>query len=173
MSGAIEPSGATGALVVHPPRAPAVIALATGLVGVAGGVLLLTGGGTPATIAAVVLLLFFGATALGGLLRLARRRPVLTVTGEGLTDRGSLVAAGFLPWSAVGTLDVLAARRGGDLLVVGVHDPEEVLSRASPTRARVARQQAGLLGSPVIFPPAVLPRPAADLRDEIERRRPG
>lgn len=159
-------------LVVHPPRAPAVIALATGLVGLAGGVLLLVGGGTPATVVGVLLIAFFGATALGGLLRLARRRPVLTVTADGLEDTGSLVAAGFLPWSQVGMLEVLAARRGGDLLVVGVHDPEAVLSRATPTRARVARQQAGLLGSPVIFPAAVLPLPAAALRDEIERRRP-
>lgn len=170
MSGADAAPG--DAFVVHPPPTPAVIALATGLVGVAGGVLLIAGGGTAATVVGVVLALFFGATALGGLLRLARRRPVLTVTPEGLQDTGSLVGAGFLPWSEVGTLDVLAARRGGNLLVVGVHDAEAVLSRATPTRARIARQQAGLLGSPVIFPPAVLPMPATELRDEIERRRP-
>lgn len=160
------------ALVVHPPRAPAVIALATGLVGTAGGVLLLVGGGTLATVAGLALVVFFGATALGGLLRLARRRPVLTVGAAGIEDTGSLVAAGLLPWPQVGALDVMPARRGGDLLVVGVHDPEDVLSRTSPTRARIARQQAGVLGSPVIFPPAVLPMPARDLRDEIERRRP-
>lgn len=164
--------GRMNPLVVHPARGPAVIALATGLVGVAGGVLLIVGGGTPATVAGIALCAFFGATALGGLVRLVRRRPVLTVTGEGLEDTGSLVGAGFLPWSEVGAVDVLAARRGGDLLVVGVQDVEAVLSRATPTRARVARQQAGLLGSPVIFPPTVLPMPAAELRDEIERRRP-
>lgn len=160
------------ALVVHPPRAPAVIALATGLVGTAGGLLLLAGGGTLAVVAGVALVVFFGATALGGLLRLARRRPVLTVGADGLVDSGSLVAAGLLPWSQLGALDVVPARRGGDLLVVGVRDPEEVLSHTTASRARIARQQAGVLGSPVVFPPAVLPMPARELRDEIERRRP-
>ncbi|WP_433787661.1 STM3941 family protein [Actinomycetospora sp. CA-101289] len=159
-------------LEIRAPQTPAVVALATGLVGIAAGVWLLLAGGTASLVLGAVLVVFFAVGAVRAVLRLVRGRPLLVVTREGVDDGGSIVAAGFLPWSEVGAIDVLAGR-GGGMLVIGVRDPEAVLSRATPARARVARTQAGRLGSPVVLPPTVLPLPAAEVAEELERLRPG
>lgn len=161
-------------VVVQPPWRPTVVALLVGALGVAAGAWLITtaAASTVATVLGAVLCAFFGFTLIGGVLQAARRRPVLVVTAEGLDDGGSLVAAGFLPWSAIGALDLLPARGGRELLVVGVRDPEAVLARVPATRARIARRQAGVLGSPVAFAPGALPVPAAAVRDAIETLRP-
>lgn len=158
-------------LEIRAPQAAPLVALATGLVGLAAGVWLLLSGGTASLVLGAVLVVFFGVGAARAVLRLVRGRPLLIATREGIDDGGSIVAAGFLPWSEVGVIDVLAAR-GGGLLVIGVRDPEAVLSRATPARARVGRAQAGRLGSPVVLPPTVLPVPAAEVAEELERLRP-
>jgi hypothetical protein len=158
-------------LEIRAPQTAPVVALATGLIGLAAGVWLLLSGGTASLVLGGVLAVFFGVGAARALLRLVRGRPLLVATREGIDDGGSIVAAGFLPWSEVGGIDVLAAR-GGGMLVIGVRDPEAVLSRATPARARVGRVQAGRLGSPVVLPPTVLPVPAAEVAEELERLRP-
>jgi hypothetical protein len=147
------------------------VALATGLVGLAAGVWLLFLGGTASLVLGAVLVLFFAVGVLRAVLRLVRGRPLLIATREGVDDGGSVVAAGFLPWSEVGSIDVLPAR-GGDVLVIGVRDPEAVLARATPARARMGRAQAGRLGSPVVLPPTVLPVPARELAADLEALRP-
>ena len=58
------------------------------------------------------------------------------------------------------------------MLVIGVRDPEAVLARTTPARARVGRTQAGRLGSPVVLPPSVLPVPRRGLAADIEAFRP-
>jgi len=158
-------------LEVRAPQTAAVVALGTGLIGVAAGVWLLLSGGTASLVLGGVLVVFFGVGAVRAVLRLVRGRPLLVATREGIDDGGSIVAVGFLPWSEVGMIDVLAAR-GGGMLVIGVRDPEAVLSRATPARARVGRTQAGRLGSPVVLAPTVLPLPAAEVAEELERLRP-
>ena len=94
------------------------------------------------------------------------------MTREGVDDGGSIVAAGFLPWSEIGMLEVVAAKRGGAMLVIGVRDPDAVLARVPGPRATIGRQQAGMLGSPVVLPPTVLPVPPSELVDDIEALRP-
>jgi hypothetical protein len=158
-------------LEIRAPQTAPLVALVTGLIGLAAGVWLLLSGGTASLVLGGVLAVFFGVGAVRALLRLVRGRPLLVATREGIDDGGSIVAAGFLPWSEVGGIDVLAAR-GGGMLVIGVRDPEAVLSRATPARARVGRVQAGRLGSPVVLPPTVLPLPAAEVAEELERLRP-
>lgn len=158
-------------LEIRAPQTAAVVALGTGLIGMAAGVWLLLSGGTASLVLGGVLAVFFGVGVVRAVLRLVRGRPLLVATREGIDDGGSIVAAGFLPWSEVGGIDVLAAR-GGGMLVIGVRDPETVLSRATPARARVGRTQAGRLGSPVVLPPTVLPVPAAEIAEELERLRP-
>jgi len=159
-------------LEVRAPRTAPLVALSTGVLGVAAGLWLLLSGGTANLVLGVVLLLFFGASGASAAVRLVRARPLLVATPEGIDDGGSIVAAGFLPWTEVGAIDVLAAR-GGGMLVIGVRDPEAVLARTAPARARVGRVQAGRLGSPVVLPPAVLPVPAAELATDLEALRPG
>ncbi len=159
-------------LVVRARRAGPLTTLAAGVVGIAAGAWLVVTGGTASAIVGVLLCVFFASSALGAATRLLRDRPVLTVTREGVDDGGSIVAAGFLPWSEVGMLDVVAAKRGGAMLVIGVRDPDAVLARVPGPRARLARQQAGLLGSPVVLPPTVLPVPPAEIVDDIEALRP-
>jgi hypothetical protein len=158
-------------LEIRAPQTAPLVALVTGLIGLAAGVWLLLSGGTASLVLGGVLAVFFGVGAVRALLRLVRGRPLLVATREGIDDGGSIVAAGFLPWSEVGGIDVLAAR-GGGMLVIGVRDPEAVLSRATPARARVGRVQAGRLGSPVVLPPTVLPVPASEVAEELERLRP-
>jgi hypothetical protein len=158
-------------LEIRANRTGPAVTLATGVVGVVAGVWLLLSGGTANLVLGVVLVLFFVVSAVRGLLRLVRGRPLLVATREGVDDGGSVVVAGFLPWSEVGAIDVLPAR-GGDLLVIGVRDPEAVLSRTSPARAKIGRTQAGRLGSPVVLPPTVLPVPAQELAADLERLRP-
>ena len=158
-------------LEVRAPRGAPFVALSTGVLGVAAGAWLVASGGTANLVLGVVLLLFFGVSGARGAVALVRARPLLVATPEGVEDGGSVVAAGFLPWSEIGSIDVLSAR-GGGMLVIGVRDPEAVLARTSPARARVGRAQAGRLGSPVVLPPAVLPVPAAELAADLERLRP-
>ncbi|MFC5139182.1 STM3941 family protein [Actinomycetospora rhizophila] len=157
---------------VRAPRTAPVVALVTGVIGLAAGVWLLLAGGTANLVLGAVLVLFFGVGAVRAVLRLVRGKPLLIATPEGIDDGGSIVAAGFLPWSELGTIDVLPAR-GGAMLVIGVRDPEAVLARTTPGRARVGRAQAGRLGSPVVLPPTVLPVPAEELAADLERLRPG
>jgi hypothetical protein len=147
------------------------VALATGLVGLAAGVWLLFLGGTASLVLGAVLVAFFAVGVVRALLRLVRGRALLVATREGVDDGGSVVAAGFLPWAELGVIEVLPVR-GGDALVIGVRDPEAVLARATPARARVARAQAGQLGSPVVLPPTVLPVPARELAADLEALRP-
>jgi hypothetical protein len=158
-------------LEIRANRTAPAVTLATGVVGVAAGLWLLASGGTANVVLGVVLLLFFGVGAVRGAVRLVRGRPLLVATREGVDDGGSIVVAGFLPWSEVGAIDVLPAR-GGGMLVIGVRDPEAVLARTTPQRAKVGRAQAGRLGSPVVLPPTVLPVPAQELADDLERLRP-
>ncbi|GAA4941620.1 hypothetical protein EV188_11387 [Actinomycetospora succinea] len=158
-------------LEVRAPRTAPVVTLVTGVIGLAAGVWLVLAGGTASVVLGVVLVLFFGVGAVRAALRLARGKPLLIATGDGIDDGGSIVAAGFLPWSEIGGIDVLPAR-GGSMLVIGVRDPEAVLSRTTPARARVGRAQAGRLGSPVVLPPTVLPVPADELAADLERLRP-
>ncbi|MEJ2887028.1 STM3941 family protein [Actinomycetospora aeridis] len=156
---------------VRAPRTAPVVALVTGVIGLAAGVWLLLAGGTANLVLGAVLVVFFGVGAVRAALRLARGKPLLVATREGVDDGGSIVAAGFLPWSELGTIDVLRAR-GGSMLVIGVRDPEAVLARTTPARAKVGRAQAGRLGSPVVLPPSVLPVPADELAADLERLRP-
>lgn len=158
-------------LEVRAPRTAPLVTLVTGVIGLAAGAWLLLSGGTASVVLGAVLVLFFGVGVVRAVLRLVRGKPLLVATRDGVDDGGSIVAAGFLPWSEIGTIDVLPAR-GGAMLVIGVRDPEAVLSRTTPARARVGRAQAGRLGSPVVLPPTVLPVPAADLATELERLRP-
>ncbi|MDD7937076.1 hypothetical protein PHK61_01440 [Actinomycetospora lutea] len=158
-------------LEVRAPRTAPVVTLVTGVIGLAAGVWLLLTGGTAGVVLGVVLVLFFGVGAVRAALRLVRGAPLLIATREGVDDGGSIVAAGFLPWSEIGTIDVLPAR-GGGMLVIGVRDPEAVLARTTPGRARVGRAQAGRLGSPVVLPPTLLPVPADELAADLERLRP-
>jgi hypothetical protein len=159
-------------LVVLPRHTGPLTMLAAGVVGVVAGVWLIVTGGTASAVVGVLLCVFFGFSALGAASRVLRRHPVLTVTREGVDDGGSIVAAGFLPWSEVGMLDVVQAKRGGAMLVIGVRDPDAVLAKVPGPRARIGRQQAGLLGSPVVLPPTVLPVPPAEIVDDIEALRP-
>ncbi|WP_133252089.1 STM3941 family protein [Actinomycetospora cinnamomea] len=156
---------------VRAPRAAPMATLAMSVVGVAAGVWLLVSGGAGNVVLGVVLLAFFGVGAIRALLRLVKGRALLVATPDGVDDGGSVVAAGFLPWSEIGTIEVLPGR-GGGMLVIGVRDPEAVLARTSPARARVGRAQAGRLGSPVVLPPTVLPVPAEELAADLERLRP-
>lgn len=158
-------------LEVRAPRTAPVVTLVTGVIGLAAGAWLLLSGGTASVVLGVVLVLFFGVGAVRAVLRLVRGKPLLVATPDGIDDGGSIVAAGFLPWSELGTIEVLRAR-GGGMLVIGVRDPEAVLSRTTPSRARVGRAQAGRLGSPVVLPPTVLPVPAEELAADLERLRP-
>ena len=158
-------------LEVRAPRTAPALALATGVVGLAAGIWLATLGGTASLVLGLVLIVFFVVGTVRAAVRLLRGRPLLVVTPEGIDDGGSIVAAGFLPWSELGSIDVLPAR-GGGMLVIGVRDPEAVLARTTPARARVGRTQAGRLGSPVVLPPTVLPVPAEELAADIEAFRP-
>jgi hypothetical protein len=158
-------------LEIRAPRAAPLVTLATSVLAVAAGVWLLVSGGTANVVLGGVLVAFFGVGAVRALLRLVRGRALLVATPDGVDDGGSVVAAGFLPWSEIGSIDVLSAR-GGGMLVIGVRDPEAVLARTSPARARVGRAQAGRLGSPVVLPPSVLPVPAAEVAADLERLRP-
>ena len=159
-------------LEVRAARAAPLVAAATAVLGVAAGMWLLVIGGTANSVFGVVVLLFSGVSGGNALRRLLRPRPLLVATRGGIDDRGSIVAAGFLPWPEIGSIDVLPAR-GGGVLVIGVRDPEAVLARVTPARARVGRAQAGRLGSPVVLPPTVLPVPADELAADLERLRPG
>ncbi|MDD7965021.1 STM3941 family protein [Actinomycetospora lemnae] len=160
-----------GRLEVRAPRTAPAVALATAVVGLAAGVWLVLGGGTASDVVGVVLVVFFGIGAVRAAMRLVRSRPLLVATAEGIDDGGSIVAAGFLPWSELGSIDVLPAR-GGGMLVIGVRDPEAVLARTTPARAKVGRAQAGRLGSPVVLPPTVLPVPAEELAADLQALRP-
>lgn len=158
-------------LEVRAPRTGPAMTLVTGVLGVAAGLWLLLTGGTGAVVLGIVLVFFCAVSAGTAGMRLLRSRPLLVATREGVDDGGSIVAVGFLPWSEIGSVDVVPAR-GGGILVIGVRDPESVLARAAPARARVGRAQAGRLGSPVILPPSVLPVPAQDLAADLEALRP-
>lgn len=158
-------------LEVRAPRTAPVMTLVTGVLGVAAGLFLLLTGGTAAVVLGIVLVFFCAVSAGTGAMRLLRARPLLVATREGVDDGGSVVAAGFLSWSELGSIDVLPAR-GGGILVIGVRDPEAILARATPARARLGRAQAGRLGSPVVLPPTVLPVPAQELATALESLRP-
>jgi len=158
-------------LEIRAPRAAPTVALATGVVGLAAGIWLATTGGTANLVLGLVLLVFFGTGTVRAAVRLLRARPLLVATRDGIDDGGSIVAAGFLPWSELGSIDVLPTR-GGGMLVIGVRDPEAVLARTTAARAKVARTQAGRLGSPVVLAPTVLPVPAEELAADIEAFRP-
>jgi hypothetical protein len=158
-------------LEIRAPRTAPTVTLVTGIIGLAAGIWLASAGGTASLVLGLVLLVFFGVGAGRAAVRLLRGKPLLVATREGIDDGGSIVAAGFLPWSELGSIDVLPGR-GGGILVIGVRDPEAVLARTTPARARVGRTQAGRLGSPVVLVPTVLPVPAEELAADLEAFRP-
>ena len=113
----------------------------------------------------------FGSVTFWLVVRLARRRPLLVVSGDGITDRSSAVGAGFIAWTEIEEVSLAGARPYRFLAVVP-KDPRTFIA-ARPWWRRFVFRMNRLFGFPMVAVSAAwFPRGLADVVVELERARP-
>jgi hypothetical protein len=90
----------------------------------------------------------FGTLTFWLVVRLARRRPLLVVSGDGITDRSSAVGAGFIAWTEIEEVRLAGARPHRFLAVVP-KDPRTFIA-ARPWRRRLVFRMNRLFGFPMV-----------------------
>lgn len=91
---------------------------------------------------------FFGFALVVAVRRLLAMPPGLTLTADGLVDRGNALALGLVRWSDVEEVTECSFN-GVRFLVLKVHDPEPYLARGNAIQRMTHRANAKLVGSPV------------------------
>ena len=112
-----------------------------------------------ATISAAAGVSFFGLCAWFVLSRLARKKPAVVVDSDGLTDRASAVALGFIPWSDIVDAKVVLQNSRSSrhkFLGVSLRDPDKYLARCGPLARGLLRLNNRMTGYIVNIPQATL-----------------
>lgn len=116
---------------------------------------------------AVFGIVLFGALATLNLRKLLDRRPGLVLSAEGLEDRSTFVAIGFVPWSDITGVDSYRAL-GQRTLVLKVADPKKYLGGGNAVARYLRRSNLKLCGSPVTITTATLKIRYDNLMAEIQ-----
>jgi hypothetical protein len=97
---------------------------------------------------AVAGMAFFGLCALVGIKKLFQTEPGLIINRDGIHDRSSGVAAGFIPWSDIDGFSVFEIQKQ-KMIVVKVVDPEKYIAIGGAIRQAVNRANFKLCGSTI------------------------
>ncbi len=100
---------------------------------------------------AVADVLFFGYAFIYAVGRLVKRTPSLIVDARGVTDNGSALAAGFIPWEEIASAAVIPSA-GKRWLAVFPHDPQVLLARQPSVKRKLMETNLKTSGSPVLIP---------------------
>lgn len=95
-----------------------------------------------------VLLLFFGTCALLIIRQMRSGNAGLTIGVNGIDDRSSYTAVGFIPWSDVSEMNVMQIS-GQDIIMIHVHNPDEYINRATGIKRTILRTNLKGNGTPV------------------------
>jgi hypothetical protein len=151
---------------VYPHRGKQALVLAGSLAFVAGSTWLVTFHSLRAVVAGWIGIVVFGLCAVLALRLMLRSGPAVVIDTRGITDRSSVIAAGFVPWQQVTGLSIWRYR-GQRVVRVGVLDPLPVLAAAGSLTRTAMRANIRLAGSPVMIAATVLPMTAEQLIEEI------
>lgn len=80
--------------------------------------------------AGVVGILFFGFVAVKVIPKLMDKKPGLIIDQQGITDHSSALSAGFIPWTDIVEIRLIAVMNQQFLMVM-VNNPEKYISRAT------------------------------------------
>jgi len=122
-------------------------------------------------IVALLAIVFFGACGIVILGRVLWRSPAVILSGQGITDKGSPLAAGFLSWEDVAFVSIYSYR-GQRMLGVFLKDPHAIMSRLGAAKAGLMRLNMRMGFAPVNISQVILPGPIEEL-DELIRTRYG
>ena len=114
---------------------------------------------TRAIIFAVAGVLFFGLCAWFALSRLIRKKAAVVVDNDGLTDRASAIALGFIPWSDIVDAKVVQQdfrNSRHTFLGVSLRDPDKYLARCGPVARGVLKLNRRMSGYIVNIPQTTL-----------------
>jgi len=114
---------------------------------------------------------FFGAAALFAVYQLLACRSAVTLRGDGIVDRSSLLAAGFVPWSDIAFVAPVSV---GNNRMLGFYlrDPASFVRRQSWARALLLRVNLRV-GFPVVaVSEHMLPGPLEELANQLAARFP-
>jgi hypothetical protein len=114
----------------------------------------------------MVCTLYFGWISGFALIALLTRRPFLTLTNEGLLDRSSAVAIGFIPWHEIARV---AVRVKGNQSYIGIDlvHRDAILSRLNPLDRLWLRCNKRVAGYPITVPTYALRERTEFLADLI------
>jgi hypothetical protein len=110
--------------------------------------------------------LFGAAGVVYGIAKSRDKKPGLILDSEGMVDNSSAVAAGFIPWSEVTSLDIFQIQ-SQRMLVVHVTDPGKYIERGSALKRALNRANAGMCGSPIVISSNALEIPFDELRTVV------
>jgi hypothetical protein len=103
-------------------------------------------------------------------LRFLKSRPLLALGAEGLVDRSSVAAIGFLAWNEVAGVRRDAERRAGRFLIIEATNPTRVIQRQSSRLKRAALRYNVRHGFGVVaIAEGMLALPAEEVEATIER----
>ncbi len=100
---------------------------------------------------AVADVLFFGYVFVYAASRLLKRTPSLIVDSRGVTDNGSALAGGFLPWEEIASAAVIPSA-GKRWLAIFPHDPQVFLARQPALKRKLMAVNLKTTGSPILIP---------------------
>ncbi|MBO9350861.1 MAG: hypothetical protein J7449_05225 [Thermomicrobium sp.] len=119
---------------------------------------------------AVSMAVFLGLVTVVSTLIALDRTPVLEIDEEGLTDRGSPVRAGRVPWQSVRRIEAksVGTRR---YLVVQVYRPQRFIADLDPERRKAAEELIQRHGTPIVIPWEALDQPLNAVVEQAEALR--
>jgi hypothetical protein len=111
---------------------------------------------------------FFGLAALFILSRLLSRKPALVIDASGITDNGSLVAAGFIPWSDFADAGIASVGKTR-FLGIRLRDPDAYLARSNALKRFLVQINMQLCGYPCNIPVTTLPCTVEELLATVKQ----
>jgi formate-dependent nitrite reductase membrane component NrfD len=122
-------------------------------------------------VAGVAGIVFFGFGLIYFLMRLARPRPALIITGSGMVDNASALASGFVRWDEIAAFSIVKVQHQ-PYLAISLNNPNELLQRQPSIKASVMRINMRLFGTPILIPRTPLPMTLEELIDRIRQKCP-
>lgn len=99
----------------------------------------------------VVTIIFFGLCMIYYVKEVINRKPVLTVSGEGIIDRSSFIGAGLIKWEEIADIDFI--NFGGQVFLgIYTHDSKLIINRTTGIKSMLNNVNKGLVDAQVNIP---------------------
>jgi hypothetical protein len=118
--------------------------------------------GTFGLVLGIIGLVLFAPITVAALIRALRNRPVLVLDADGLTDRASLLAGGFVPWQEIQRIEDRPVRRRV-FVAITVTDRAAFLARQSAWHRFLHRINGPMAAGDILIPDSMLPMRPAEL----------